>query len=110
MPAPFQEVGAAINPGEHYQGVELLHGWLVTNQGSGEGRRGKLNWTQQEEMEIEEDCLRLIADLMNPLDRRVQPILHNHCLSTLQVFDASALVALHCGTCEDGILQMAVPD
>jgi hypothetical protein len=57
MPAPFQEVGAAINPGEHYQGVELLHGWLVTNQGSGEGRRGKLNWTQREEMEIEEDCL-----------------------------------------------------
>lgn len=26
------------------------------------------------------------------------------------MFDASALVALHCGTCEDNILQMAVSD
>jgi hypothetical protein len=106
----LQEVGAAINPGDHHQGVELLDGWLVKNQGSGEGRRGTLNWTQREEMEIEEDRLRLAADLMNALDRRVQPILHDRCLSTLQVFDASALVALHCGTCEDGVLQMAVPD
>ena len=61
-------------------------------------------------MEIEEDRLRLAADLINALDRRVQPILHDRCLLTLQVFHASALVALHCGACEDGILQMAVPD
>ena len=26
------------------------------------------------------------------------------------MFDASALVALHCGTCEDDTLQMAVSD
>ena len=41
----LQEVGERINPGDHYQGVELLHGWLVTNEGGGEGRRGILNWT-----------------------------------------------------------------
>jgi hypothetical protein len=106
----LQQVGEEIDPGDHYQGVELLDGWLVTNQGDDERQRGILNWTLREAMEIEEDRLRLAADLMNALDRRVQAILHDRCLSTLQVFDASALVALHCGTCEDDILQMAVSD
>ena len=90
----LQEVGERINTGDHYQGVELLHGWLVTNEGGGEGRRGILSWTQREEMEIEGDRLQLATDLMNALDRRVQPVLNDCCLSTLQVFDASALVAL----------------
>ena len=103
-------MGERINPGDHYQGVELLHGWLVTNEGGGEGRRGILNWTQREEMEIEGDRLQLATDLMNALDRKVQPVLNDSCLSTLQVFDASALLALHCGTCEDDTLQMAVSD
>ena len=61
-------------------------------------------------MEIEGDRLQLATDLMNALDRMVQPVLNDSCLSTVQVFDASALVALHCGTCEDNTLQMAVSD
>ena len=76
-------------------GLELLHGWLLANQGGGQGQIGILDWTHREEMEIEEDRLRLAADLMNALDRRVQAILHDRCLSTLQVFDASALPSGH---------------
>ena len=56
----LQEVGERINPGDHYEGVKLLQGWLVTNEGSGEGQRGIPNWTQREEMEIEGDRLQLI--------------------------------------------------
>ena len=67
----LQEVGERINPGDHYQGVKLLQGWLVTNEGGGEGQRGILNWTQREKMEIEGDRLQLATDLMNALDRRV---------------------------------------
>lgn len=63
----LQQVGEEIDPGDHYQSVELLDGWLVTNQGSDERQRGILNWTLREAMEIEEDRLRLAADLMNTL-------------------------------------------
>ena len=56
---------------------------------AGGGWEGILNWTQREETETEGDRLQLATDLMNALDRRVQPILNDSCLFTLQVFDAS---------------------
>jgi hypothetical protein len=51
----LQEAGGTIESGDHYQGVELLYRWLVTNQGGEEGQRGRVNWMEREDMEIEED-------------------------------------------------------
>ena len=99
-----------IKPGGVFKGVELLEGWLVIKD-EGKGASGsRFTWKMREESEIREDHKRLASDLLTALDRRVNSVVSDHSLSVLQVFDAAALVSLHCGSSSDGVVKLAVPE
>ena len=48
--------------------------------------------------------------LVAALDRRVKCVVSDNSLSVLQVFDAAALVSLHCGSSSDGVVKLVVQD
>ena len=50
------------------------------------------------------------GNLVAALDRRVKSVVSDNSLSVLQVFDAAALVSLHCGSSSDGVVKLVVQD
>lgn len=64
----------------------------------------------REEAEIKEDHQQLAMDLKTALDKRVKSVVGDRCLSVLEVFDDSSLVALHRGCRADDVLKLDVPD
>ena len=50
------------------------------------------------------------GNLVTALDRRVKSVVSDNSLSVLQVFDAAALVSLHCGSSSDGVVKLVVQD
>ena len=98
-----------LKPGGEYKGVELLEGWLVSKDEGKEAGGSRFTWKMREENEIR-DHKRLASDLVAALDRRVKSVVSDNSLSVLQVFDAAALVSLHCGSSSDGVVKLAVQD
>lgn len=112
--ARLEKAGDAIKPGGHYRGVKLLKGWLVTKDA---GRReavlrpnSRFTWEMRDEIDVREDHKRLASDILTSLDTRVNSVVSDHSLAVLQVFDAAALVRLHCGSSSDGTVKLAVSD
>ena len=47
---------------------------------------------------------------MESLEKRVNSILHSETISNLEVFDATHLINLHCGTAKDGKIEFFLPE
>ena len=54
-------------------------------------------WKEREIEQICKDHQSLALDLKKPLNKRVMSVTSDSSLSILEVFDAAALVTLHCG-------------
>lgn len=69
----LKKVNSELNPGDVFNGVELLEGWLVVNDaGPNAGIAGsRFTWDMREPEDIESDRERLALDLMTCLDDRV---------------------------------------
>ena len=63
-----------------------------------------------EQHEIKEDQRRFAKDLMESLEKRVNSILHTEMISNLEVFDATLLINLHCGTAKVGKIEFFLPE
>ena len=107
---PRLQQAGDLKPGGEYKGVELLEGWLVSKDEGKEAGGSRFTWKMREENEIREDHKRLASDLVVALDRRVKSVVSDNSLSVLQVFDAAALVSLHCGSSSDGAVKLVVQD
>ena len=109
-----RKTGDAIQPGGVYKGVKLLDGWLVTNvTDKGEVQQKpntRFTWEVRDESDVREDHKSLASDILMALDTRVNSVMSDNLLEVLQVFDAAALVKLHCGSSSNRTAKLAVSD
>ena len=99
-----------LRPGAKFQGVTLLEGWLVTKDKESQASDKRFTWQLREDEDIHADHKRLALDLKNSLEERVKSVTSDPSLSVLQVFDAVALVKLHCGRISEEKLELNVTD
>ncbi len=86
-----------IKPGYKYQQVTLLEGWLITEDLGKDALDKRFVWKEREIEEICKDHQSLALELEKSLNKRVMSVTLDSSLSILEVFDAAALVTLHCG-------------
>ena len=98
----LEKVRPNLHPEGAFKQVSLLHGWLVVEDRGKDSGEDRFTWQEREWHEIKADHERFAKDLMNALDERVSSVIHQKVFSQLEVFDASNLVCLHCGTANDG--------
>ena len=73
-------------------------------------KKAGFRWTMREQHEIKEHHRRFAKDLMELLEKRVNSILHSETISNLEVFDATHLINLPCGTAKDGKIEFFLPE
>ena len=83
----LKKTNSALNPGDVFNGVELLQGWLVVNDAGAEaGIAGsRFTWKMWESDDIKSDRERLALDLMTSLDARVNAVVADGAFSILEV-------------------------
>lgn len=67
-------------------------------------------WQMREESEVIEDHRRFAKPLVCALEKRIQPVLTNEVMTVLDMFDASNLVNLNCGTLVNERITFFRPD
>ncbi len=92
----LEKVREMLKPGKEYKGVTLLPGWLITEV-EGTKKNKVYTWKLREEEEITDDQITFAEDLMLSIGTRIQSAISDEFLAVLEVFDAQALVNLHCG-------------
>ena len=100
----YSKIKDAIFPGGAYNGVTLLEGWLIEKQSNKKEKEAEITeimgklyiWSLRDDIKINQ--INFVCDLMHAVEERVQSVTHNHYLSVLEIFDAGALVSLHCAT------------
>ena len=105
----LKKAGDSINPGGEYKGVTLLPGWLITKI----DRKGKdkvYSWSTWEGNDMEEHHRNFAYDLLQAVDARITSITSDECFLVLQIFDATALIDLHCGRRIDGEVRLTIHD
>ena len=108
----LKKTNSAPNPGDVFNGVELLQGWLVVNDAGAEaGIAGsRFTWKMRESDDIKSDRERLALDLMTSLDARVNAVVTDGAFSILEVFDAAKLVSLQCGSISGEDIKLLLPE
>ena len=106
----LKQVEQNLRPSGVFKGVTLLSGWLVTSDRGKESGEERFNWATREDHEIKDDHKGFAKDLKESLEKRVSSVLQSETISNLEVFDATNLVNLHCGTANDGKITFFLPE
>ena len=106
----LEKVRPNLHPEGVFKQVSLLHGWFVVEDRGKDSGEDRFTWQEREWHDIKTDHERFANDLMNALDERVSSVIHQKVFSQLEVFDASNLVRLHCGTANDGNISFDLPE
>ena len=99
-----------IRPGCKYQQVTLLEGWLVTKDQGKDASDKRFIWKERENEDISKDHQSLALELQKSLETSVMSVTTDISLAILEVFDAAALVTLHCGSFSEGSVKLNATD
>lgn len=90
----------------------MLDGWLVTEDArkekAAQAPNSRFIWDTRDEHDAKEDHKRLASDILSAANKRVKSVVSDHYLAVLQVFDAAALVRLHCRSSSNGTMKLKV--
>lgn len=112
--ARLQKVKGALKPGGLFKGVTLLEGWMVLKDEGKDSGDNHFTWQMRESEDVSKDRERFAKDLQGSLENRIMSVVNDDVVSHLEVFDASSLVSLQCGsaindhvqfTLEEGVLE-----
>ena len=95
-----------IRPGCKYRQVTLLEGRLVTKDQGKDASDKRFIRKERENEDISKDHQSLALELQKSLETRVMSVTTDISLETLEVFDAAALVTLHCGSFSEGSVKL----
>ena len=90
--------------------VTLIEGGLITKDQGKDASDRRLIWKERENEVICKDQQTLALELQKSLEARFTSVTIDMSLATLEVFDAAALVLLHCGSFCQGSVELNATD
>ena len=112
--ARLQKVKGALKPGGLFKGVKLLEGWMVLKDEGKSSGDDRFTWQMRENEDVCKDRERFANDLQESLEKRIMSVVNDDVVTHLEIFDASSLVNLQCGsaindhvqfTLEEGVIE-----